>query len=259
MIDQMPEKAEMRSMKKVVFFGSIGLAKRILVEIILKQDIQLVGVCCEKNINAWRQEESVYDYCVKNNIAILEDSDVIAARADLGISVRYNRIINQNVINSFSLGIVNTHGGILPEYRGSYCNVNAILNGEKEYGVTLHYIDAGIDEGDIIAIKKVDILPDHTGFDLYHISESLCYDLIADNIIELLNGTNLRIPQSEFIKNGHKTAVYRAKDTLQRKRIMLSEINEELTLKIVRAFDSDVHEPAYIDVAGRKIYFRMKY
>ena len=39
MIDQMPEKAEMRSMKKVVFFGSIGLAKRILVEIILKQDI----------------------------------------------------------------------------------------------------------------------------------------------------------------------------------------------------------------------------
>ncbi len=246
-------------MKKVVFFGSIGLAKRILDEIVLKQDVELVGVCCDKTINAWRQEESVYEYCIKHGIAILEDDDVIAAKADLGLSVRYNRIIRQNVIDSFSYGIVNTHGGILPEYRGSYCNINAILNGEKEYGVTLHYIDAGVDEGDIVAIKKTDILPEHTGRDLYRISEQFCYDLIAENIFDLLNGTNSRTPQSEFIKNGHKTAVFKAKETLTKKKLLPSDMTEELLIRTARAFDSDNHEPAYIEVSGRKIYLRMKY
>ena len=63
-------------MKKVVFFGSIGLAKRILDEIILKQDVDLIGVCCEKSLNTWRKEESVYEYCIKNSIPILSDDDI---------------------------------------------------------------------------------------------------------------------------------------------------------------------------------------
>lgn len=121
----------------------------------------------------------------------------------MGISVRYNKIIKQRVIDSFSLGIVNTHGGILPEYRGSYCNIIAIINGEQEYGVTLHYIDKGIDSGDIVAIKKVSIQESDTGFDLYQISEKFCYELIEENIDDLLNGKNNRITQSEYISNGH--------------------------------------------------------
>lgn len=67
------------------------------------------------------------------------------------------------MIDSFSLGIVNTHGGILPEYRGSYCNINAIINDEQEYGVTLQYIDKGVDSEDIVAIKDVGIRESDTG------------------------------------------------------------------------------------------------
>lgn len=71
---------------------------------------------------------------------ILPDEDIVTTKPDLRISVRYNKIIKQRVIDSFPLGIVNTHGGILLEYRGSYCNINAIINGEQDYGATLHYI-----------------------------------------------------------------------------------------------------------------------
>ena len=120
------------------------------------------------------------------------------------------------MIDSFPQGIVNTHGGILPEYKGSYCNNNAIINGEEEYGVTLHYIDKGVDSGDIVAIKKVSINETDTGFDLYQISEKFCYELLTENIDGLLEGKNNRITQSEYIANGHCSNEYKAKATIEK-------------------------------------------
>jgi methionyl-tRNA formyltransferase len=245
--------------KKVVFFGSIGIAKKILDELVLTRDLELVGVCCEPLTHSWRTEETVYDFCRTNRIPFLEDEDIIAAQPDLGISVRYNRIIRQPVIDSFKMGIVNTHGGILPEYRGSYCNINALINNEKEYGVTLHYIDSGVDSGDIVAIKKTLIKEQDTGFDLYKISESFCYDLMAENIDALLAGNNPRIPQEEYIAQGHVCNEYKAKKTLELKCINPAELQSDKALRIIRAFDSDSHEPAYTYIDRQKVYLRVKY
>ena len=142
------------------------------------------------------------------------------------------------------MGIVNTHGGILPEYRGSYCNINAIINGEKEYGATLHYIDKGVDTGDIIDIKKCAIMENDTGFSLYLKSEELCYELINDNIDSLLTGTNSRVPQDEYIANGHYCQEYKAKSTLSLKELAQEEVFTDRGVRIIRAFDSKEHEPA---------------
>lgn len=245
--------------RKVVFFGSIGIAKRILEEIVLQRDIELVGVCCVELENTWRTDESVFEFCQRKGIPILSDEDIIATKPDLGISVRYNKIIKQRVIDSFSLGIVNTHGGILPEYRGSYCNINAIINDEQEYGVTLHYIDKGVDSGDIVAIKKVSIHETDTGFDLYQISERFCYELIAENIDDLLDGKNNRTTQSEYISNGHCCNEYKAKETIEKKYIPQDKLFSGKSLRVIRAFDSASHEPAYTIINGRKIYLRVNY
>lgn len=244
---------------KVIFFGSIGIAKKILEEIILTKDIDLLGVCCEKNINAWRDEESVYGFAQKRHIPILALEDIPFLKPDLGISVRFNKIIKDSVIDSFRLGIVNTHGGILPEYRGSYCNINAIINGESEYGVTLHYIQPGVDDGDIVDIKKIRISDDCTGLDLYHESEQLCYDIISENMDKLLAGTNRRIPQQEYIDNGHVCQTYRRDDTLNRKDLTKVDMRDQLWLRTVRAFDSPFHEPAYIRVGDQIVYIRYRY
>lgn len=244
---------------RVVFFGSIGIAKKILDEIVLSRDVELLGVCCKQINNSWRSEETVFEYCVKHEIPILTDEDIILQKPDLGISVRYDRIIKKEVIDSFSLGIVNTHGGILPEYRGSYCNINAIINGEYEYGVTLHYIDEGVDTGDIIEIKKIMINDCDTGFDLYKISEQFCYELILDNIDNLLTGNNQRIPQSEYIAKGHVCNEYKAKETLELKCIDISKDEKERIWRIVRAFDSDNHEPAYMMCNNKKVYLRVRF
>lgn len=244
---------------KVVFFGSIGIAKRILEEVILSRNIELLGVCCEKSINPWRSEESVYDFAIRKRIPILELNDVADLHADLGISVRFNKIIRENVITSFKRGIVNTHGGILPEYRGSYCNINAIINGEELYGVTLHYIQPGVDDGDIVDIASVAVGEEATGFDLYHESERLCYEVLEKNIDKILAGTNKRITQQKLIDQGHICRTYKRDETIRKKDLTDVNINDPQWIRIVRAFDSPYHEPAYIRVGDRKVYVRYKY
>jgi methionyl-tRNA formyltransferase len=71
---------------------------------------------------------------------------------DIGVSYNYTGIIPQSVINLFSQGILNAHGGDLPRYRGNACQAWAILNGESRVGLCIHKMIGGeIDSGDIIA------------------------------------------------------------------------------------------------------------
>jgi methionyl-tRNA formyltransferase len=241
-------------MKKVVFFGSIGLAKRCLEEIVMKQDIELLGVCCSPILSQWRNDESVHSFCKRRNIPTLSFEEVEELSPDIGFSVRYDKIIPQSVIDSFKQGIFNTHGGILPEYRGSYCNINALINKEREYGVTLHYISQGIDAGDVVAIKKVDIMDEDTGFTLYKKSERLCYDVLYENIASIIRGKNARVAQNDLVNQGHRCGTYYAKSTLAKKVIDVREIGH--SLHIIRAFDSPHHEPAYTVIDGEKVYLR---
>ena len=111
----------------------------------MKEDVELLGVRCTQLTSTGREDESVYTFSKKNCIPIFSFEEVEELSSDIGFSVRYDKIIPQTTINSFKQGIFNTHGGILPEYRGSYCNINALINGEEEYGVTLHYISQGVD------------------------------------------------------------------------------------------------------------------
>ncbi|GIV33637.1 MAG: formyl transferase [Chitinophagales bacterium] len=70
---------------------------------------------------------------------------------DLGISMNYPTIINQEAIDLFKLGILNAHGGDLPRYRGNACQAWAIINGESRIGLCIHKMDGlHLDAGDII-------------------------------------------------------------------------------------------------------------
>lgn len=77
-------------------------------------------------------------------------------RFDLGISAAGTHIFTASEIANARLGIVNLHLAPLPEYRGRFSATHAILHG-SEYGVTLHYVDEGIDTGPIIAERRFPI------------------------------------------------------------------------------------------------------
>lgn len=75
-----------------------------------------------------------------------------SVHADVAVSVNYPRVIGQDVIDLFPLGILNAHGGDLPRFRGNACQAWAIINGEHRIGLCIHRMISGeVDAGDILA------------------------------------------------------------------------------------------------------------
>lgn len=87
-------------------------------------------------------------------------------KPDLIFSINNFQLLKEEIINIPPLGTINFHNGPLPRYAGlNVCNW-AIVNGEREHGVTWHYVDAGVDSGNIIAQAKFPIGEDETALQL---------------------------------------------------------------------------------------------
>jgi len=78
------------------------------------------------------------------------------------------QIIPPEVLAIPRLGTLNVHPALLPKYRGRYSTAHAIFNGEKTTGVTVHWMDEGIDSGPIILQEKIKIIDEILGTDLEH-------------------------------------------------------------------------------------------
>ena len=86
-----------------------------------------------------------------NNIEVIDKIKSLGI-IDVAVSINYSGVIADEIINLFSLGILNAHGGDLPRYRGNACQAWAIINGEKEIGLCIHKMIGGeLDSGDIIS------------------------------------------------------------------------------------------------------------
>ena len=108
-----------------------------------------------EDIARWRTGVVLIDqsYVTKNKfIKILKEFNI-----RLGIVATFGKIVPKDVIKSIPLGIINLHPSLLPKYRGANPIFWAIRNGEKEFGITVHYLNEKIDAGDIIMQKKIPI------------------------------------------------------------------------------------------------------
>ena len=92
--------------------------------------------------------------------------------------------------------MVNLHGGLSPEYRGADCTFWALYNGEPEkIGCTLHYIDAGIDTGRLIAHVCPEIFPDDSELPLFWRSVKESAKIYGELMQRLAQGENPGVPQ----------------------------------------------------------------
>jgi len=115
----------------------------------------------------------------------------------LGVVASYGRILWPDLIAAFPLGVVNLHGGRLPEYRGANVLQWAILNGERETAMTLHYVDEGVDTGPIIAEKRVPVQEEDTAFSLRERLGDAGSTLLVEWLPRLLEGRVPAVPQDE--------------------------------------------------------------
>ena len=78
-------------------------------------------------------------------------------KCDIFVSMSFNQIFKSKILNLTPLGIINCHAGRLPFYRGRNVLNWVLINDEKSFGVTVHYVDHGIDTGDLILQRSYKI------------------------------------------------------------------------------------------------------
>jgi folate-dependent phosphoribosylglycinamide formyltransferase PurN len=105
-------------------------------------------------------------------------------------------IIRPNILAVSGAGIVNCHSGILPEYRGMDVVEWALLKGDfEQLGCTVHFMDRGLDTGDILRVEKIPVLPSDTAKRIRGRIESRMPAVLVEAVVDYLEGKRLRIPQ----------------------------------------------------------------
>lgn len=110
---------------------------------------------------------------------------------DLGVSISFGQIFKSNIIHIPRKGIINLHASLLPNYRGLMPNFWVLLNGEKETGITIHYIDEGVDTGRIILQERFSISPQVTYCELVRLSKEIGGKCLINTIRKIQSGDNV--------------------------------------------------------------------
>ena len=118
-------------------------------------------------------------------------------KPDLILSFYYRSMIQEDILSIPRLGAFNMHGSLLPKYRGRVPINWAVLNGEKETGVTLHHMVKRADAGDIVDQEKVAIGPDETAAEVFAKCVKAARVVLERQLDALTSGTAPRKPQDE--------------------------------------------------------------
>jgi len=173
-------------------------------------------------------------------------------KADIGVSILFGYILREPVLEIFPRGCVNLHPALLPFNRGANPNVWSMVE-KTPAGVTLHYVDKGVDTGDVIAQEEVAVLATDTGASLYKRLERAGLKLLQDAWPSIRSGTAQRKPQT-----GAGT-LHKVRDLEGLDEIFLERsYRAEDLLNLLRARTFAPHAGAYFRDHGRKVYVRVE-
>ena len=197
---------------------------------------EVVGVVTSTDKPAGRgrkiQQSDVKQYATKNNIRLFQPEklknknfidDLKVLNADLFIVVAF-RMLPKVVWEIPKKGTVNLHASILPNYRGAAPINWAIINGEKESGVTTFFINEKIDTGDVLLIEKTKIKDGQTAGELHDNLMEIGSKLIIRTISEIESGTLKS--KKQIISESQKTA-----PKLNRNNTKINWFKDDITIK----------------------------
>ncbi len=137
-----------------------------------------------------------YDIIQPESIKTKSVYDQIAAlRPDFFVVVAFGHILSEDLLALPKIDALNIHPSLLPKYRGPAPIQRAILNMEKETGVTIMSLDKGMDSGDILMQKKINISQNDTAGTLHESLATLGADLLINTLKNFKKETINRIPQ----------------------------------------------------------------
>jgi len=226
--------------KRVVFMGGKKIGKRCLDILRRHPGVELVKIIQNPNEIPWLRKPAM-----PRNINHFHEVMLIRQeKPDLIICVYYDQILKRPLLDIPPMGCINLHLALAEEYRGCYPTTWAIINGETETGVTLHYMDEGIDTGPIISQAKVPIYEWDTGKDLYERCVEAGVGLFRQTLPSILAGESIGKKQEI---DGY---VYQ-----HERKFPSHEIPASNDLKdYIRALYFPPWPKPYVDIGGRKFY-----
>ena len=188
----------------------------------------------------------------------LGDPNVLAKihslRPEMGLSVMYGYLLRQNFLEILPRGCLNLHPGYLPYNRGAHPNVWSIIE-RTPAGVTLHYVDAGIDTGDIVQQERVSASPGDTGESLYHKLEGAALQLLQQTWPAIEDGRLQRTPQCRDEGTFHKQADLARIDEIH----LHQSYQAEDLINLLRARTFPPYGGAFFRHNGRKVQVRVQF
>ncbi len=192
----------------------------------------------EKNLMIYQPEK------IKNNIEFIEN--IKQLNPDVICVVAYGKILPEEILKIPKKGCINVHGSLLPQYRGAAPIQWAVLNGDKTTGITTMYMDVGMDTGDMILRKEVQIGNDETTGELWERLSKIGAELLVETLEKIENGSAPRIPQG----NDFSIAPMLNKEI---SKIKWNEKNSEQVKNLVRGLNPILGTYSYMN--GKKIKF----
>ncbi|MEG1256007.1 methionyl-tRNA formyltransferase [Clostridium sp.] len=235
----------------VLFMGGHELGAITLENLILN-NINIVGVVVTETDNEWYSGVDLI--ANKHNIKLYRESNinninfinsVKKLNVDLITSVNFGQILKSDIINLPSKGCINTHASLLPNYRGRAPLNWAILSGEKEVGVTVHYIEEGIDTGDIIIQERIAVKDtDYIG-DVLNSVKSIYPGIVLEAVKLIENNKVVAVTQD--ISKGS----YYGKRSTKDGEIDVNKSSNEI-MNLIRAV-SKPYPGSFVKVDGKRI------
>lgn len=220
--DSIPQMAGPTSDLRILFMGTPDFAVASL-DALVKAGVHIVGVITAPDKPAGRgmklTESAVKKYALEKNLPVLQPEklknpefieELRSLKADLQIVVAF-RMLPEIVWNMPALGTVNLHGSLLPQYRGAAPIHWAVINGEKETGVTTFKLKHEIDTGDILLQKSFPIGEDETTGEVHDRMKEIGANLLVSTVKGLSEGTLQKIDQSSVISRQSSVLKYAPK------------------------------------------------
>lgn len=199
-------------MTKILFMGTPDFAVPCL-EILHKSGHEIVGVVAQPDRPKSRGLKliapPVKEYAVSNNLKVLQPEklrnnkevidEIKALQPDIIVVVAFGQILPQEVLDIPKYGCINVHGSLLPKYRGAAPIQWSVINGDTTTGITTMYMDKGLDTGDMILKKEIEILANETAGELHDRLSIIGAELLKDTVEKILKNEAPREKQpAEF-------------------------------------------------------------
>lgn len=155
---------------------------------------------------------------------------VAKAKPDMIVVAAFGQILPKEVLDLPKYGCINVHASLLPAYRGAAPIQWAIIDGQRETGITIMKMDEGLDTGDILLQKSIEIASDETGGTLHDRLADLGAEALCEAIPGVLDGTLKPVAQGEM------TTPYAKQLTKEMGRLDFTKPAEVLA-RMIRGFD----------------------